>query len=239
MWALVFVLLSKAAAPHTKYTNRPLNGYFCNANFLENATDVSQHQCVHRCLSNSQCTTLSYNPVGRYCLLASERCPSATLHPEFMLMVFRETERHPNCISWIRRDEAATDRILTATMGHPYELGRLSEGNDQIPGFVRYGRLFIADLNTNRERWVREYSVLVVSPSCTLAWVPYKAGDSLPNGAQQAGVLNGVALYSIMVPLEEHGLQRFGFHVVGEGVGRYGSYGDIYTTTDMYILVPV
>ena len=154
-------------------------------------------------------------------------------------MVFRETERHPNCISWIRSNEAAVDRIFTATMGYRYILGRLSEGNDQIPGFSRYGRLYIADLDIKRERWVSEFSVLVVSPSCTLAWVPYKAGDSLPDGAQQAGVLNGVAVYSIMVPLEEIGIQRFGFYVIGEDVGHYASYGDNYNTTDMYILVPV
>ena len=130
------ILLLNAAGSITKYTNRPLNGQFCNGNFYENVTDMSQHWCLHRCLSNSQCATLSYNPVGYYCLLGYEACSSATLHPEFMLMVFRELEQL-DCISCVPRDDASTtDRLLTTTVGPPYLLGLWREGNNQMPGFA-------------------------------------------------------------------------------------------------------
>ena len=56
--------------------------------------------------------------------------------------------------------------------------------------------LYVADLNLNKVIGVDEYDVLVVSPSCSLAWVPYKAGYSLPDAAQKTGFLNGVAVYS-------------------------------------------
>ena len=105
--------------------------------------------------------------------------------------------------SWISRDEeSATDWVFTTTVGMPVSVGRLRAGNNKITGFatpyppVHSGRLYVADLNLNKEIGFDEYDVLVVSPSCSLAWVPYKAGDSLPDGAQKTGFLNGVAVYS-------------------------------------------
>ena len=244
IWTVMGTLLYVAAAATTKYTNRPLNGLYCNASSYENLTDVSQHQCLHRCLSNSKCAALSYNPVGLYCLLRSDPCPSAKLQPDFMLMVFTETERR-DCISWIPGNEEYTiTRLLKATVGLPFRVGRLYEGDSQITGFVMasqsagaYGELYIADPNSMRVRSVLEYDVLLVSPSCTLAWVPYKAGDDLPDGAQQTGVLDGVAVYSIMVP--ESVFQIFGFYIVGTVVGYYSWAGDFHTTDNMYLLVHV
>ena len=238
-WIAMVTFMSAVTTAPAKYTNRPLNGYVCSGNFYDNLTDISQHQCVHRCLSNGQCATLSYNPVSHYCLLGFEPCPSATLHPEFMLMVFRETERR-DCIFWIpRNNDTTTDRVFTAMVGNPFRLGRLSEGDNQIPGFAKPGILYITDLILNQRRTVSEYDILVVSPSCSLAWLPYRSGDSLPEGSQQTGIMNGVAVYSIMVPDHKKGIQRFGLYVVGEVVGHYSFRGDIHTTTDMYILVHV
>ena len=241
-WMAMITFLFAATTALAKYTNRPLNGYVCNDNFYEHRTDISQHQCLHRCLSNDQCATLSYNPVGNFCLLGSERCPSATLHPEFMLMVFRETERHQDCISWIPGNkETTTDRVLTATVGPPFRLARWSDGNNQLPGFSKtIGMMFFPDVNINQfRRIVGGYDVLVVSRSCTLAWVPYTAGKPLPDGAQQTGVLNGVAVYSIMVPDKRKKLQRFGSYVAGDVVGYQTLWGDIRNVTDVYILVLV
>ena len=128
-----------------------------------------------------------------------------------MLMVFRATERHQDCTSWIPESEETTsDRLLTATVSIPYLLGRLSEGENQTTGVVGRGLLHITDLKLNRLKLVDEYDVLVVSASCSMAWVPYKAGDTLPYGALQTGVVSGVAVYSIMMPVEAFG-QRFGF----------------------------
>ena len=247
IWTVMGTLLYAAAAAVTKYTNRPLNGFYCNESFYENVSDVSQHQCIHRCLSNSQCATLSYNPVGLYCLLSLETCLMATPHPEFMLMVFREMEHHRDCISWIPgNDENTTKRLLTTTERLPFRLGRSNEGSNQIPGLalpplpdVQLGMMFVADRNSKTGRWVFEYDVLAVSPSCTLAWVDYKATDALPDGAQQTGVVNRVAAYSIKVIREEFDLQTLGFYVAGDVAGYYWLFDDVAHATDMLILVRV
>ena len=246
IWVVVFILLPEVVASKAIYTNIPLNGYFCDGDFYENITDVSHPRCLHRCLSNSKCVTLSYNPVGHYCLLESERCPSATLHSEFMLMVFRESERQHDCISWVpKSEEATTHRLLKATVGYPYRLGRLNEGNNQTIGFAfdwiastRPGILYVADLQVKRGKLVEEYDVLVASPSCTLAWVPYTAGDSLPDGAQQTGVLNGVAVYSIMK--QRTGSQYFGFYVARGVKGYYTDrHGQLFKPKNMYLLIHI
>ena len=108
--------LSEATTATAKCTNRPLNGYVCSDNFYDNLTDMASHRCFHRCLSDPQCATLPYNPVGHYRLLGFEPCPLATLHPEFMLMIFRETERR-DCISCIsRNNDAITNTIIKHTV---------------------------------------------------------------------------------------------------------------------------
>ena len=69
-----------------------------------------------------------------------------------------------------------------------------------------------------------------------------QVGDDLPDGAQQTGVLNGVAVYSTMVFRKENDgvqVQRFGFYVAGDAVGYYVWYRVIHTPTVMYILVHV
>ena len=238
----VVLFVSVTVTVVAKFTNRPLNGNFCNDTCYMNLTNTFQHQRLHRCLSNSQCATLSYNPVGRYCLLRSEPCPSATLHPQFMMMVFRETERHHDCISWIPKTGTTTDyRLFTSTAGYQYNLGRSLEEDNQITGFAYGMHLRIPDRESNRENLVDEYELLAVSPSCTLAWVPYNAGDTFPDGVLQTGLRNGVAVYSIMVPRVYRGnpYQRFGFYVAGEDVGYYTWHSNIHRPSEMYILVKV
>ena len=58
-WIAMVTFLSAVTTAPAKYTNRPLNGYVCSDNFYDNLTDISQHQCVHRCLSNApHCPTI-------------------------------------------------------------------------------------------------------------------------------------------------------------------------------------
>ena len=124
-------------------------------------------------------------------------------------------------------------------MEPPRQLGRLNKSDNKIPEMDFNGKLLIADLSLNQVKSVEEYELLVVSPSCSLAWVPYKVGDPLPDGAQQTGILNGVAVYSMLVPIREWRFERFGFYVVGDIVGHYIWSGEIIGTLDMYILALV
>ena len=247
----LFTFLSIPATAPVRYTNRPLNGYACFDNYFENLTDVPQSMCVHRCLSNQQCNTLSYNPVGSYCLLGSEPCPSAKRHPEFMLMVFRYKE-HRDCISWIpKHEDNTTDRLVVSSMGIEIRVSRVNSENDLYPGFatppvhrpgVASGIMAIAT-KTGETRTFTTYDVLVVSTSCSLAWAPYKATERLPDRVVQTGFQGDVAVYSIMMPRDVmfYGwMELFGFYVAGENVGYFPELQNGQTTTtEMYILVEV
>ena len=94
-----YISVMSAPSCSQKYTNRPMQGYYCNCPYQTNITVTSHHYCTYRCISDSQCRVLSYNTVHYYCLLSMEPCVVADEHPDCMLMVFRLSETE-QCVSW-------------------------------------------------------------------------------------------------------------------------------------------
>ena len=73
-------------------------------------------------------------------------------------MIFRDTERYQDCISWIPgNEETTTIRLITTTVEPPRQLGRLNKSDNQIPGVGFNGKLLIVDLSLNQVKSVEEY----------------------------------------------------------------------------------
>ena len=97
-----------------KFTNTPLQGFYCNNGHYQTLQPVTRHACTHACITSLTCRALSYNSRSRLCLLSSEPCPVSEEHPEFELMVFRYNMEEP-CGVWISNDEETEASRLVAS----------------------------------------------------------------------------------------------------------------------------
>ena len=209
-----------------RYTNRPLNGYRCNGQNFESPRGVKQASCVHACITSPSCSAMSYNPITSTCLLPEQPCVKAEKHDDFMLMIFRQQE-HMDCVVWVHDQYGIVpDRMLTGP--HNTQVGRVSVGNDL---FVGQASLPGQNWNTyvvhngNQVLFPNEY-LLTVHPNCTVAWVPYKAGDVLPMNAIVTGMLaNGRRLYSSLSWHASPGYWRVGSYAEGDTVAYYAHGG--------------
>ena len=96
---------------------------------------------------------------------------------------------------------------------------------------------FLIDGNEHYEN--KQYKLLTVRPNCSLAWMPYRAGDTQPKRAVVAGYLSGVGFtYIIQVRRHEVNSMKYGVYVTGDDFAQYPYYGVQYVK-DVEILVQV
>ena len=81
--------------------------------------------------------------------------------------------------------------------------------------------------------------VLVLSPSCTAAWVLYEAGQPLHTGAESvAHTAEGEATYPVMfAPVGEPGVHLIGYYTVANGYGTISHANAHHPATTMRMLV--
>ena len=182
---------------------------------------------------------MSYNPVNSTCLLAAQPCVKAEKHDNFMLMIFRHQE-HVDCVVWVRdRYGVVPYRMLTGP--HNGQVGRVSVGTDILVGQACLpGKNWNTYITHNgRQIHFRNEDLLTVHPNCTVAWVPYKAGDTLPMNAITTGMLaNGRRLYSSLSWYAAAGLWRVGFVAEGDTAAYFASSGsNAVTKFDILVFV--
>ena len=239
IFALLISTLSMGVWPYCipRYTNRPLNGFYCNGQIYTPPHGVTQASCVHACVTSPSCSAMSYNPVTSTCLLAAQACATAEKDDDFMLMIFRHQE-HVECVVWVRDQYGVIpDRMLTGL--NPAQVGRVTVGSDLLVGQAyqpgENWNTYIAH-NGNQIYFPNE-DLLTVHPHCTVAWVPYKAGDTLPMNAITTGMLaNGRRLYSSLSWYAAAGLWRVGSYAEGDKAAYFAHSGSN-AVTEFDILV--
>ena len=221
-----------------RHTSRPLNGFRCSGLNYTSPRSMNQASCVHACMTSPSCSTMSFSAVTGTCLWSEQPCVKAEKHDDFMLMIFRE-QGHVDCVVWVR-DQSGVVPVRMITGPDDAQIGRVSaEGELLVGQAYRPGQdwyTYIAE-DGNWMIFSNE-DLLTVHSNCTMAWVPYKAGDSLPREAVVTGMLaNGRRLYS---SLSWHTpcCWRIGSYTEGDTVAYYVHSGSK-AVTDFDILVEV
>ena len=221
-----------------RHTNRPLNGFRCNGQPFTSPRGVTQASCVHACVTSPSCS-MSYNPVTSACLLAAQPCVRAEKHDDFMLMIFRHQEQ-VDCIVWVRDQYGVMpDRMLTGP--DDAQVGRITVGGNILVGQAyKPGDNWNTYIAYNGNQIVsRNEDLLTVQPNCTVAWVPYKAGDTLPMNAIVTGMLaNGRRLYSSLSRHKPAGYLRVGSYAKGDTAAYYAHIGSN-AVTEFDVLISV
>ena len=232
----VSFLLHGTPAIGAKYTHRAANGYYCASDYISNYTAIEHQRCVAHCITNPYCWVLAYNSRGKYCLLGTHPCVTAEVDNDFRMMAFRKHE-YLCCIQWVWSDGSSYPNRTVEQVRPKYQ----AVARRPIDGEIYIGRsnpgsgnIYVArnDKATNYP----DYYLLVVSEACSVAWVPYTAGNALPRGAVEAGYLNSLGGTYCM--RAGHKRYFYGYYAPSNGLGYYAWYGSK-TTTQMDILVQV
>ena len=224
-----YISVISAQSCSRKYTNRPMQGYYCNGPYQINVTVTSQHQCTHKCISDSKCRMLSYNTVRNYCLLGTEPCVVADKHPDFLLMIFRLSETE-QCVSW-ETDNIPKRMVESLQHSPPGVVCRHRIAQDVHPGigFPQTQENCHFTPPSRREKlapWP-DYELLSISSNCTLAWMPYTPGNILPTSAVQTGYITAVGhTYTARIYRSDLDSVKFGVYVPGESAAHYPYFGD-------------
>ena len=222
-----------------QYTHRPTNGYYCASAYTTNYTEIGHQPCVAHCITNPHCWVLAYNSREKYCLLGTQPCAKAVADDVFRMMTFRKHE-YVSCIQWVWSD-GSSHQNRTAEQVHPYYQAvarRPIDGEIYIgrsnPGL---GKIFLARNGVALN--YRDYYLLVVSDSRSVAWVPYTAGNPLPRGAVEGGYLNSLGTtYCMRVWNMRESTYLYGYYAQSSGMGYYAYWGSK-TTTQMDVLVQI
>ena len=242
MWILVVSFaLQISPAIGLKYTHLPMNGYYCVNGYKSNYSAIEHQQCAAHCITDQDCWLLVYNWREKYCILGTQPCANAVADFDFRMMTFRKYETL-YWIQWVWSDGSSYP-VRTVEQVYPQHEAlarRLIEGEVYIGrGNHRYGKIYLARHGAAAS--YLGYYLLVVSDSCSVAWVPYSAGNPLPRGAVKGGYLDSLGTTYCIRVSDMHTTEPahvFGYYVPSIGFGYYAWWG-CKTTTQMEILVQI
>ena len=223
-----------------QYTNHPLNGFFCPDGQLQNITGIGQQQCTRLCLLDQSCRVMSYNTKDCMCMLGDTLCDVAVRHPDYLLMVFRSKET-VDCIIWKHKSVPLPSRTLY-TYSTIYQIALCGKqvGPDFLIGQGRADHYsYFGVRSTGGQNYGWNASVVTVNPVCTMAWIPFVAGSTLPRTALACGYLAVVGpTYCARIITAEDGELTFGYYVEADEVAYY-AWGGASRATKMDILIRV
>ena len=197
-----------------KYTQAPLNGFHCSGDsftFLGNISGLGQSGCVRQCILSRECTILMYNAWDAVCILGSQPCAVAEIHSQLMTQIFRQEEDLECLVSRAVSDMDSGSRLIRQGGA----LSLLYRGGNSYIGISNNLDYFEFDGETF---WhTRDHVILVVSPWCSVAWLPYTVGEPIPLRVMVGGWWNGNPVYMLRITTST-GQYTFSMYVIGHPV---------------------
>ena len=235
---LLFFQPLNVGACVSKYSKKPLYGYRCtdSSNTEVTVSQTDRPQCVWKCLKSEMCHYLNHHHDTRQCVLGLGMCES--LKPAIGFTINAFGPPRDSCLHWGSRQEPG--RIPVEIPGMSY-LARITVGNTLLIGKfdiapldkfwannegVRLGPVFETD---------RDIEFLTVDPACTVPWIPYTVGESLPFGVIGGGYLSDGSITYVSKVIV-NGYTGFGYYNVRSELGYYEVEG-AQTTTSMELLL--
>ena len=141
-------------------------------------TLIAKKVCTHYCVSEFQCSMLSYQVNGGVCKLHKENCVvmvQATDQVFNYIMLYRQ-QKH-GCVSWLPYLGNITDGKRLVHMNGGFIMVRIHYNNEILPGRLKKGQKVktVGLVNgpvkvTKKADYTVEF--LVVSETCSVSWVP-------------------------------------------------------------------
>ena len=244
--SLMFMGTAHTCTTQTSFVFREENfpnvGMYCPTPSLL-SSKIPLHHCKLYCIHSSQCIALNYNESDGTCTELLTPCVQTDNDPTMLYIMFNKREQR-HCFTWIWRKRllAKDTRLMYTTLGD-VKVARIVYQAGFYPAYLSAngarcytgtGTQTLSSRNNNCE-------VLVLSPNCTAAWVPYEAGQPIPTGAETAGpTMDGEATYTVMfAPNGNPDKYRIGYYTVANGYGTitYSNAHHYATTMKMLVLL--
>ena len=170
------------------------DGYYCPADNRTVFLSDARHVCTHYCVSEIQCSMLSYHMNGGLCMLHKETCVvmvQATDQVFSYIMLYQQ--QNYGCVSWLPYEGNVSDseRLVRMNNGKIIMM-RIHYNSEILPARLLKNSLIKtvslvdgpAKVKVNPDS---DAEFLVVSDSCSIVWVPYIDGNPMPPRAVVGG----------------------------------------------------
>ena len=176
-----------------------------------------------------------------FCQLSHKPCAVADAESGFVLMNFRMNEDE-NCVTWESGGAEAggtvPERLVKDHGAKHVAVGCVQISENVHVGVIENGNGFFVVEGTEHFENI-DYKLMVVSPNCSVAWVPYRTRDPLPDDVIVAGHVIGFgSTYNIRLWRQDIGLMKYGVYLTGKDSAWYPFFG-VVDVRDVEILVQV
>ena len=217
--------------------NYPNRGVYC-ATGTRFRSIIPLHHCKSNCLLSPKCAAVNYNVSDATCTEISTPCTLGVNDPTMEYIMFN-TRVQSQCFTWVVHNELTENhtRQVYNTIGNA-KVARILYQNGFYPAYDENGWCYTGTETQRLSSGSHVCEVLVLSPSCTAAWVLYEAGQPLPAGAESAGpTAEGDATYPVMfAPVGEPDVHLIGYYTVTNGYGTTTHAGAHHHATTMRML---
>ena len=193
---LSLVVYTVATTCNVTYTQRPRSGFLCQHPTNITITSLSRGQCLWHCMHQNTCHVISYEPESHECRL-SPGCESIYPSPVWDVTVLGP--ERSSCLKWMANvDRDRANKVWSYGCQQHAIYPDCVVGRLLSPPHVLPGKYFLHADSYSGGCWsilegasysTGELEVLHVEPNCVVAWIPYTAGDPLPEGAVVGGNL--------------------------------------------------
>ena len=229
------------------------NGYYCRPdNRTVQLSHVPGHLCNHYCVSEFQCSMLSYHVNGGVCMVYTDICVEMMEDREQVSSyILLNRPRNHRCISWLPYQGVIPDgeRLVRRSDGKQV-MARINYNNETLPG-----KFFIHNLNVKTVSLVNgpvevikssdsAMEFLVVSDTCSVAWVPHVAGNPMPPGAVVGGWTSNSTplIVAALWTTKTNNMNKkysYGYYVPESQLGYVSVGGEVTTNTSVDIMVEI
>ena len=218
------------------YTKLQRRGFYCDNNTSKILQGLEFNYCKLYCLDRGSCAGLSYNFINRSCIFTFKHCLEVSKNPDYEITLFQPTQYYP-CISWLNYRPAR--HLIRGYQG----VARRRNENQWVPGKYAYpDRVACIVWGSSELCSEQGGEYLQVGDYCSVAWVPYTAGETITKGAVQGGTLSdGTPLYVVNLQIDAGaGIDgwAFGYYRLDNEMGYAGLHG-MATRRDMEMLIVV
>ena len=200
-----------------------------------------KHECTLTCAQKSTCAATNYNTSDNTCSLLPATCPVARNDPVMVYTIFNTNRDH--CVEWQAyiAGMAEDKRWATTKYDNGFRVvARLAVNGDLNPGYLAQPNQRCFSAASNQEiSTVTGCQLLRVREGCTLAYVPYTAGDTISNDAVAIeGTADGTMRHiAVIEDPRKPGKAVTGYYIAGDAGAIYGHYGAWYTSQMQFVLV--
>ena len=195
----------------------PFRSRYCPRGGVIAAPNLTWHQCKLYCLHTENCEAVNYDFTTNSCIQLPATCPKAINHPGMAFALF--TGRQPEqCLEWIPKQDGHPVGDRSVTEDNERFVARMQKDGSDFVGYLGVTNYQCFSSNDNgriNSLDGHPCQYLRIRDGCTVMYVDYELGTSLPHRAVIGGyTTDGIPVY-VGIGTYDNTLQLPGYYTPG------------------------